>query len=56
MIDYGPGFLNVTISNSLIAFSDADWVGDVDTNRTTTEYIVHLGMYLLHGSLACSLL
>ena len=38
----GIVFPNTTHSQPLVAYSDADWAGDLDTGRSTTGYIVYL--------------
>ena len=41
-VDMGIRFPNTSSSESLSAYSDADWAGDYDTSRSTTGYIVYL--------------
>ena len=41
-VKHGIVFPNLTDEESLRAYSDADWAGDLDTSRSTTGYIVYL--------------
>ena len=40
-LDYGLIFPN-RVKEGLVAYSDADWAGDLDTSRSTTGYVVYL--------------
>ena len=41
-VEHGIVFSNLTDEESLRAYSDAEWAGDLDTSRSTTGYIVYL--------------
>ena len=41
-MEHGVVFPNLTDEDPLRAYSSANWAGDLDTNRSTTGYIVYL--------------
>ena len=41
-MEHGIVFSNLTDEEPLRAYSDADWVDDLDTSRSTTGFIVYL--------------
>ena len=51
VLRYLSGTVNLGLESgeiNLVSFADADYAGDVDTSRSTTEYVFYLG-----GSLVC---